>query len=180
MTETWKAVPGFEGLYEVSDMGRVRTVERTVTGFWGRGRGLKTRLVRQHEMRAYVNTARGGYRYVNLHKDGLQHMRRVAVLVAAAFLGPRPEGRQVCHCDGNPANDVLANLRYGTPKENSADKLLHGTQTRGEQHVSARLTHADVVRIKTGREAADVLAAEFGVHPGHINNIRRGVRWTHV
>ncbi len=90
--EIWKPVPGFEGLYEVSDMGRVRTVERTVTGFWGRGEGLKTRLVRQHEMRTYVNTARGGYRYVNLHKDGLQHMRRVAVLVAAAFLGARPEG----------------------------------------------------------------------------------------
>lgn len=178
--EEWRDIPGFEGAYQVSDLGRVRSLDRVVTGVWGRSKQPQTRIKRGQDLRAYVNVDRGGYRYVNLRLDGRQHMRRVACLVALAFLGPRPEGKQVCHENGLAHDDCLPNLRYDTPAGNNADKEKHGTVRRGERHEQSRLTEADVRRIKRGAEPPELLAAELGVHWGHINNIRRGVRWAHV
>lgn len=103
-------------------------------------------------------------------------MRRVARLVMAAFFGPCPKGYEVCHNNGVSSDDGLDNLRYGTKAENAADRIRHGTSLAGEKHPSARLTGADVLDIRLSDLPAKVLAARFGVHPGHVNNIRRGVR----
>ena len=178
--ETWRDIPGHDGSYQVSDLGRVRSLDRIVVGVWGRSKAPQTRTKRGQDLRAYVNVERGGYRYVNLRLDGRQHMRRVACLVALAFLGPRPAGKQVCHDNGVSNDDRLQNLRYDTPARNNADKERHGTLLRGERHKSSRLSETDVRRIKRGAESPELLAAELGVHWGHINDIRRGVRWAHV
>ena len=179
MIEIWKAIPGFEGSYEVSNLGNARSLPREIvaTNRWG-GVNVYTRPSRP--LRPYVNTARGGYRYVNLNVDGQQNMRRVARLVASAFLGPPPEGMHVCHNNGTPTDDRVENLRYGTPKENSADTDRHGRRQKGATHHQVRITEADARRIKYGSEPSDALAEELGVHVGHIDNIRRGHRWAHV
>lgn len=92
MSEIWKPVVGFDGYYEVSNMGRVRSLDR-VTPTGGRGDITgRTCLRRGKVLSPAVNKQRGNYRYVNLHMEGQQHQRRVCVLVAAAFLGPRPPG----------------------------------------------------------------------------------------
>lgn len=127
-----------------------------------------------------INKKRHNYRYVNLCREGVQTLRRVAVLVAAAFIGPRPEGFVTCHENGISTDDRLNNLRYDTPKNNTADMIKHGTKLVGEQLSQSRLTETDVRHIKTCRLSAEALAYKYGVHPGHINNIRRGVRWAHV
>jgi len=156
MSEIWKPVVGHAG-YEVSNLGRVRS-------HW-RGGCIR---------KPYANEARGGYRYVCL-RGNLQ--RRIAVLVAAAFVGLRPEGMEVRHWDGDPVNDRADNLVYGTPTENTEDRLRHGRAFAGERHPNARLSAEDVATIRASSASRHELAAQFGVHHGHIYNIRAGRKW---
>ena len=178
--EHWKPVVGFEGFYEVSDYGSVRSLDRFVTGVWGRSKKIQTQKRKGRILKPHVNDKRGGYRYVNLQKHGKQNMRRVARLVCAAHIGPCPEGMQVRHLDGVASNDRLKNLCYGTPKQNSDDRIIHGTLLQGEKSPNSILSEADVRRIKYGGEKRSVLADAFDVHPNHITNIRCGLRWSHV
>ena len=119
--EQWKPVNGYEGIYEVSSQGRVRSVDRTVTYSNGRVCHLEGRVLRT------PLSKRGGYPFVNLCIQGKCQVRTVHSLVAEAFIGPRPEGAEVCHNDGNPANNRVDNLRYGTSSDNALDKVRHGT-----------------------------------------------------
>lgn len=179
MTEIWKAVVGFEGFYEVSSLGRVRSLDRLTTQKT-KGGAYQTRRFKGKILSPALNRKRYNYRYVGLIVQGQQTLRRVAVLVAAAFIGPRPCGSVTCHVNGVSTDDRAENLRYDTPKNNTADMAVHGTKLMGETSPNARLTEAQVRLIKSSTAPADTLAARYGVHPGHINNIRRGERWAHV
>ena len=118
--EQWKPVYGYEGIYEVSSHGRVRSVDRTATRSGGqvhlKGKVLRTTL-----------SKRGGYPDVSLYAQGKRERRSVHALVAESFIGARPEGMEVCHNDGNPTNNHLDNLRYGTRSDNMLDRVRHGT-----------------------------------------------------
>lgn len=116
MNEEWRPVPGWEGLYEVSDQGHVRSLDHHGRRQFHKGRRLKSRLVGQ-----------GGYPAVGLHRDGHVERWYVHHLVLAAFVGPRPNKYHTRHLNGNSQDNRLINLRYGTAVENAADKLLHGT-----------------------------------------------------
>lgn len=140
MSERWLAVPGYEGKYEVSDRGEVRA-----HNFDGRG------VVRNLAQRP--NTT--GYPTVNLFKGGVRWWVSVHRLVLLAFVGPRPSGLMVRHLDGDPSNNHLANLRYGTPQENNLDTLRHGRHreaARTHCHRGHALTE-DNVRVATGKRA---------------------------
>ena len=118
--ERWKPVTGHEGIYEVSSHGRVRSVDRTVTRSDGRVRRLKGKVLHATPKK------RGGYPVVCLYSQDKGQVRTVHSLVAESFFGPRPEGMEVCHNDGDPANSRLDNLRYGTSRENKLDTVRHG------------------------------------------------------
>ncbi len=175
MKEIWKPVVGFEGSYEVSDRGRVRSVNRIVLTTRG-PRSCRGRL-----LAAYRNVHRGGYRYANLRSSGKQKMCRVACLVARTFIGSRPIGSEVCHKNGKAHDDRAANLRYGTKAENIRDKERHGTIYRGQRHPAAKLTAAQVRRIRRLHNEVPkvVLAQRYGVHVGHISNVQNNRRWNH-
>ena len=115
----WKPVNGYEGIYEVSSHGRVRSVGRNVTYSSGQVRRYKGKV-----RRTPLN--QDGYPRVNLSHQGEDKTRTVHSLVAEAFIGARPEGTQVCHSDGDPTNNHLDNLRYGTPSDNTLDRVKHG------------------------------------------------------
>ena len=119
--ERLRPVHGYEGIYEVSSHGRVRSVGRTVAYSNGRVCHLEGKVLRT------PLSKRGGYPCVGLHAQGERKMRYVHSLVAESFIGTRPEGMEVCHNDGNPANNHLDNLRYGTSSDNELDKVRHGT-----------------------------------------------------
>ena len=122
--ERWLPIPGYEGLYEVSDQGRVRSLGRI-------GRNGQT-----YPAKVLKLAQSKGYRLSVLTAlDGSRTTHRVHLLVMAAFVGPREEGMVCRHLDGNPANNVLSNLAYGTPVENAADMIAHGT------HHSMNVTH---------------------------------------
>lgn len=109
--EEWRPVPGYEGSYEVSNLGRVYSVRR----------GPRTgRLLS-------LDPCGGAYRRVLLRSPGTPGRNwRVHTLVALAFYGPRPAGLEVRHLDGDKMNNRLSNLRYGTRRENMLDRTRHG------------------------------------------------------
>lgn len=119
-TERWLPVVGFEDRYEVSDLGRVRSIPHLVNGRWGNRQWTRGRILRAFPKRS-------GYVVVGLSRGSERTERTVHSLVAEAFLGPRPEGKQVCHGgDGDKSDNRVMNLRYGTPSENVLDKQTQG------------------------------------------------------
>jgi len=112
MSELWRAVVGYEGLYEVSSEGRLRSARRR-----GTPGGVLSRK----------RAKRGGYWAVSLLRGCRQRTRSVHSLVLEAFVGPRPDGADIRHLDGDPTNPNLGNLTYGSRSENGLDKRRHGT-----------------------------------------------------
>lgn len=110
----WKDIPGYEGRYQVSDSGLVRSIIYPQTRILSatKGEGLTHR--------------NGRYRSVHLRKDGSRQGWLVHRLVMLAFVGPCPEGMEVCHNDGNSHNNHLANLRYDTRSNNVLDNVRAG------------------------------------------------------
>jgi len=158
--ESWRAVPGYFGLYEVSDLGRVRSKPRPRT----RGGVL-----------VQSPAVAGGYPMVTLCQSGKQRSFAVHWLVLRAFRGPA-RGRQTRHLDGDPTNNGLDNLAWGTQAQNEADKMRHGRYYRRNRV----LKPDDVLAIRekleagvTGRE----LAGRYGVGEMTISKIKRRVTW---
>ena len=110
------AVPGYEGRYEVSDHGRVRSLSRIRS----HGRKWQGRVLKPTPMPK-------GYLLVNLWFDNSKRMWLVHRLVLTAFVGPPPEGMEGLHADNDPANNRLDNLSWGTHSQNQFDQVVHGT-----------------------------------------------------
>lgn len=169
MVEIWKAVVGFEGRYEVSDLGRVRSLDFRSAHRLHKGKLRKLYLFEPKDCKT-------SYWTINLRKgDGSQNQKKVHRLVAAAFLGPEPEGMCVCHNDGNGMNNRLNNLRYDTMAGNNEDKVKHGV-------AGWKLSASQVLAIRSlvGEFSGIELAEEFGVTTSHISNILTGKTWKHL
>jgi hypothetical protein len=108
--EEWRPIDGYDGVYEVSNMGNVRSWTARSNG----------KLLRSRAQR-------DGHILVNLAKNGRQTTYQIHRLVAEAFLGPMPSGLETRHLNGIPSDNRLANLAYGTRQENMRDKIIHGT-----------------------------------------------------
>ncbi|MDP7729481.1 NUMOD4 motif-containing HNH endonuclease [Mycobacterium sp. TY813] len=128
--ERWLPVVGYEGLYEVSDMGRVRSVYRVVTLKNGRRRRAPGRV-----LKLIRHNGRGNHLVVSLFENNRGKQVLVHHLVLDAFVGPRPEGMVCCHNDGDGSNNRVGNLRWDTYGENNLDLVRHGV------HVWASKTH---------------------------------------
>lgn len=117
MNERWVPVHGWAEFYEVSDLGRVRSLDRIDT----LGRRKRGRILR-------LQKHPGGYRGVSFCGNGVKDKRYfVHRLVAAAFHGPPPDGYHACHGNGDPADNRASNLRWDTVSGNHLDKARHGT-----------------------------------------------------
>ena len=135
----WLDIPGYEGIYSVSDAGDVMSLARDINHIIMKRR--KAALLKPE-------TTRFGYQRVVLRKDGKVKHYMVHVLVLLAFVGPPPEGHQVRHLDGKRSNNSLSNLCYGTALENAEDTIRHGTRRMGETHHCAKLTDKDIEDIR--------------------------------
>lgn len=169
----WVDVPGWEGKYEVSDAGRIRSKDRLV-----RAKGGALALRKGRELRLIEKT--NGYLCVTLADGARRPQLSVHKIVAKAFIGECPLGLHVLHGDGNKRNNAAANLRYGTPSENVADTERHGRRRKGETHPMAMLTADSVRAIRKSDRSCRELAAVFGVTPAHISQVKRGKVWRHL
>lgn len=158
--ERWLPVVGYPD-YEVSDRGRVRS------NTWRK----KGALMKLHW--------RNGYQYVSFGKQKVN----VHILVARAFIGPRPEGMMVLHWDDDHNNNRVSNLRYGTAQENAEDAKRNGvaapTWQNGESH-SVKLRREDVLAIVEAldaRERLTSIAARYGISVAAVSHIKKGKTW---
>lgn len=177
--EVWKPVVGFEGAYEVSSHGRVRSVPR-----WVNSKNNSTALKRGLILSPHF-AKRTGYFTVALHQSGRSKTVCVHRLVCEAFHGPAPEGLgQVAHCDGTRTNNVAENLRWDSAKGNAADRLKHGTQQLGERQHLSKLTEDKVREIRaayTGAHGDLVnIGRTFGVSAAQVLNIVKRRHWKHI
>jgi hypothetical protein len=174
-TEVWKPVPGLEKAYFVSNLGKVKSLARRVKC----GPGAKgTRCIPEKILRP--DTLRKGYKRVNLCGCKIT----VHQLVLQVFVGKCPAGCEVRRIDGNPANNMLTNLRYGTHAQNMLDRNKHGTGVRGERSSTHKLEAADVSKLRrmygTGKYTLTQLSAKFGLSISGTRAAARGINWKHL
>jgi uncharacterized protein YerC len=172
--EVWKDIAGYEGIYQVSNMGRVRSLPHTRIELKGRKKGKQNhyslRILRP-------NMGNRGYYAVVLNKDGKRARWEVHRLVARTFLGPLPDNYHTHHVNGNSADNRLENLVYL-----SASEHMHLTH-RGENCHKAILTEADVFEVRRLLDAGHIqkeIAAMYGVCRSTIGEIKRGKSWAHI
>jgi hypothetical protein len=142
VTEQWAPIAGWEGRYEISTLGRVRTLDRETLDRLGRRHVVHGRI-----MATKVNPTQGRV-FALLYRCGRLTRLPIHVVVLEAFVGPRPLGMVACHNDGDPQNNALSNLRWDTQGSNNLDAVKHGT------HVQARKTHCPAGHPYSGENLA--------------------------
>lgn len=174
MKEEWRDVPGYEGYYQVSNKGRVKSVERMVP------RGNHTYPVQERILMTPPSSL--GYPMVNLSKNSSGRTCFVHHLVMSAFVGPCPDGCNVNHIDGDTTHNDFRNLEYVSYKEHDTHtREVLGHDMRGEMHGQSKLTRPQVVEIKrrlAAGERAYLLAREFGVSKSTIGDIKNNRTWS--
>jgi hypothetical protein len=177
MEENWKAIPGYEGLYEASDLGRVRSLDRVVFTQSGISRRIKGKLLKPITCKDDLR------QQVSLCKDYCVTVIRLHHVIMLTFVGNRPEGLVTCHYDGNPSNNALSNLRYDTASSNMKDAVRHGTANLGERCPSAKLTAEQVLEIRCRLEMGEkvaIISQSFGISHQQISKIKNRTRWQHI
>lgn len=175
--EEWRPVTDFEGYYEVSNLGRVRSLTRRRKSRHKHGAIHKGRVIR-------LGTHTNGYKFIPLRVDRVACYRRVHRVVLEAFVGRCPNGMNCCHKDGDKSNNRLDNLRWDTQRANALDKRKHGTDNRGTKHWNSKLTEDDIREIrrliKTDVWNARKLAIHYGITESCMSNILHRKTWKHV
>lgn len=173
--EKWAAIPGFEGKYEASTLGRIRSL-RFINGH--------VNALRKEPLVLRGGPAAGGRRLVHLRRDGKARTYQVAPLILSAFVGPCPSDKHVsAHWDDNAANNRIGNLRWATHKENKADALRNGRIAVGGRAYNADLSDAAALEIRHrlwAGERPSHLALEYGVSRQVITQVGRHRTYRHI
>ena len=156
-------------------MGRVRGVSRGIIRSNGRPQQIAARVLS-------LETVCGGYKRAYMSGPGVNDRQLAHRLVLEAFVGPCPSGMEACHNDNNPNNNSVENLRWDTPRGNTADKHKFGTFGIGEAASNSILTEPEVREImaRRGECFQRELAREYGVSVGTIADIHVGRTWSHL
>jgi len=174
--ERWLPVVGYEGLYDVSDRGRVRT-------HWTSSPRPEAKVDPNAKHTMHPKKRNGYPNILLVALDGTRKEHDVHRLVMRAFVGPCPDGQETRHLNGIRTDARLANLKYGTPSENQMDRVLHGTSNRGEQCGTHKLTEADVRLIRDGVASGTPqcrYVREYGLDPTTISKMVLRRTWRHV
>lgn len=175
-TEIWLDIEGFEGVYQVSNLGRIKRI-------------ADSRTSKSGKIMKATRSGRTGYYLIGLTKDKKQIRFSVHRLVAAAFLGRCPTGYQCNHRDGNRINNNVSNLEWVTPSENLKHSFrVLGRQPTispryGEDHHNTKLKKSDIPNIrKMLKEKVSLreIGRRYGVHWSTIRNIRDNEAWVQI
>lgn len=169
--EIWKVIP-FAPNYAASDFGRVKRIAAGCK----QGRS-STNVGRVLNPVLYSR----GYHIVSLFDGGVRTRWQLHRLIATVFHGPAPsQNHQAAHIDGNRVNNRADNLRWATVVENHADKRKHGTLPMGENVHTAKLTVADIEKIRAMPGLYKEIAAVYGIDRAHVGHIKRRTVWKHI
>jgi len=167
MKEKWKPINNYHGLYEISSIGRVKSLPRMVNNSSHSKRLVQERIIKTANM--------NGYRSVCLHRNRKQEGARVHSLVLVAFRGNRPKGFDASHINGNRSDNRIENLIWESKKDNIARKVEHGTSNRGDKCGQAKLTNSQARKIRRLRFEENIqlkdLSLVFRVSISSISNV---------
>lgn len=171
-----RVIPGFENYAITKDGGVWSKPRKDLQGAKRKGKWLKPSI------------DNGGYLYVVLYKNGNRHFRKIHHLVLETFICLCPKRMECRHLDGNPSNNNLKNLCWGTKKDNMKDRKKHGTEkipnNSGEKNGQAKLSEKDVKLIFNSywneEYTQNELAEYFGVTRHCVGNIVRKRAWKHL
>lgn len=174
--EEWKPIEGYDGWYEVSNYGRVRSWHK-----WGRGKGRsdKPRLLS-------ISKKSDGYLKTSLNdRNSNRHTYVIHRLVAESFVPNLEEKLEINHKDGIKTNNFYLNLEWCTRKENINHAIESGLiNIRGEKCGKAKLSKEDVLEIKDLYDTGDYYQREigemYGIDPTQVSRIISGKRWGHI
>lgn len=165
--EEWRPVIGYEGRYEVSDLGRVRSLARIVAiGTNSRvllGAVLKPKVLRNGYLAVGLWATKGRARWVLVHR-----------IVLEAFVGPAPAWHETRHIDGDKANCRRANLEWATHIDNMRDQYRHGTRIMGDKHHSTKLTEELARWVRDSHQTGSEVARVLGVTANIVSRVRLG------
>lgn len=175
--EVWKDIPYYEGYYQASNLGRIRSLDRHVKKWNGlklhRGKMLLPRICKKSNKFC-----------ISLSKNGEGMGIQLSRSILLAFVGPCPKGMECCHNDGNSLNNRVENLRWDTPKNNQKDRIKHGTYQYGEKNKSAKLLNNDIFNIRemyaTGKYTQREIARIYHLSPVTIFDIVHRKNWKHI
>ena len=174
--EEWRAIKGYEGLYEVSNFGRIKALTRRVDS------GKCHRTFEEHILKSALDPK--GYYRCALSVNGRSKTFKVHRLVAEAFLENPDNKAQVNHIDGIKTNNHVSNLEWCTRTENMRHSWLIGLRrANGEYNSASKLTYNDVCYIRSHYIPRDpeygtvALGKKFGVHRKTISRIITGKYW---
>ncbi|NMH83265.1 NUMOD4 domain-containing protein [Heyndrickxia coagulans] len=177
--ETWADILGFKGFYQVSDYGRVRSLDRLV---WNKanqcyqktkGQILKGKITRHGYVEVYLSDKNNKKHYLLVHR-----------IVAEAFISNPVNKPQVNHLNGVKTDNRAANLEWSTRKENVEHALKTGLTKVGSESTSAKLTDEQVMEIRklfgTKKYSFSELGRMFSVDGAGIGRIVKGQTWKHL
>lgn len=177
MQEIWKDIKGYEGYYQVSNLGRVKSLERSIQKSDGKLQRVKQKILKQR-----VTTA--GYNQVPLYKDGKSNAFYVHRLVATYFCEKNNNGRYVNHIDNNPLNNTFCNLEWCKHMENIQHMVSQNRHPHGISHGMSKFTEEDIVKIrsihKNGDSTLQQIGELYGVGRDHIWQIVKRKIWKHI
>lgn len=161
MNDEWRAIPGIRG-YLVNRQGEILGI---------RGRILKPTRFKEIPYSGFSYYGHAMKKYCLVHR---------AVLLA--FVGPPPKNQECRHLDGNPKNNNLENLKWGTHSENMQDRKRHGTYEYGEKNPHVKLTEKTVLEIRAigKQKTLEKIRKEYGISIGNASAIINRKTWTHI
>ena len=175
MEEIWKDIKGYENMYQISNIGQVKSLEHNVQqkNRWGQ---TISRIQKSRLMKIHIN--KNGYFRVVLHKNGIEKNYSVHRLVYEAFVGEIPDGMQVNHINEIKTDNRVVNLNLMTPKENSnwgtRNERVSEKQTNGKN--SKPVLKIDPISNEIVAEFPSAKEAERQTGFNHINLWCRGER----
>lgn len=179
--EEWRDIPGWEGLYQASSLGRMRSLSRTINAVsrWG-----TPQIYKREGIVLKPRLDRDGYLKCHLVDESRSKHYLVHQLVCLTFHGPpRSRDHVVAHGDGVRRNCRVENLRWATQRENHGDRRAHGTHPSGEKHGRSKLDEVKVMTIRReysqGKTQAS-LAKEHNVSASLISHIVNRRLWNEV
>lgn len=178
MKETWKQIPGLEGLYEASSFGRIRSLDRLSISKTGTARYISGKIIsEQWTNRRYAD--------LSIANNGSVKIMKVHRLVALAFIPNKNGFSEVNHIDGNRRNNSPDNLEWVTRKQNNDHAIASGLKpsVKGSHHGNSKLNEEQVAEIKrllSSGTPGRAIAIAFHISPSTVCNINRSKGWNHV
>jgi hypothetical protein len=185
-TEVWKDIPDYEGLYQASSEGRIRSVDRVILRYNKVTRKSDISEHRKGKVITFNKSGRTGDLNIGarLCKNGMHKKRHVGCWILDAFVETRPNNTTCSHLDGNPLNNIPDNLVWESHTDNCLRKIAHNTVANGERNGSAVLTNDQVVEIKqhivNDRNTLKCISEAYGVTLSAISRIKCNYTWSHV